>query len=68
MFIAEPLPYFKGDSYFVYDNPDTFQKNIFTITINFKPYKENGILLYSGNKRDFIAVALKDGAIEYRYE
>ncbi|RWS30698.1 pikachurin-like protein [Leptotrombidium deliense] len=63
------FPRFRGRSYLALPTLRDAHKSM-KITIEFKPEYYDGILLYSGEKRnldgDFIAVVLTQGFVEFR--
>ncbi|XP_077586833.1 neurexin 3a isoform X1 [Stigmatopora nigra] len=60
----ENVATFRGSEYFCYDlvlNP--IQSSSDEITLSFKTWQRNGLILHTGKSADYVNLALKDGAV-----
>lgn len=55
---------FRGSEYFCYDlSQNPIQSSSDEITLSFKTWQRNGLLLHTGKSADYVNLALKDGAV-----
>lgn len=71
-FVFSPLPTareenvatFRGSEYFCYDlSQNPIQSSSDEITLSFKTWQRNGLILHTGKSADYVNLALKDGAV-----
>uniref|UniRef100_A0A8C9YJF1 Neurexin 3b n=1 Tax=Sander lucioperca TaxID=283035 RepID=A0A8C9YJF1_SANLU len=61
---AENVATFRGSEYFCYDlSQNPIQSSSDEITLSFKTWQRNGLLLHTGKSADYVNLALKDGAV-----
>lgn len=55
---------FRGSEYFCYDlSQNPIQSSSDEITLSFKTWQRNGLILHTGKSADYVNLALKDGAV-----
>lgn len=55
---------FRGSEYFCYDlTQNPIQSSSDEITLSFKTWQRNGLILHTGKSADYVNLALKDGAV-----
>lgn len=55
---------FRGSEYFCYDlSQNPIQSSNDEITLSFKTWQRNGLILHTGKSADYVNLALKDGAV-----
>lgn len=55
---------FRGAEYFCYDlSQNPIQSSSDEITLSFKTWQRNGLILHTGKSADYVNLALKDGAV-----
>lgn len=55
---------FRGSEYFSYDlSQNPIQSSNDEITLSFKTWQRNGLILHTGKSADYVNLALKDGAV-----
>ncbi|XP_077566282.1 neurexin-3b-like isoform X8 [Stigmatopora nigra] len=60
----ENVATFRGSEYFCYDlSQNPIQSSSDEITLSFKTWQRNGLLLHTGKSADYVNLALKDGAV-----
>uniref|UniRef100_A0A8B9JAP9 Neurexin 3b n=1 Tax=Astyanax mexicanus TaxID=7994 RepID=A0A8B9JAP9_ASTMX len=60
----ENIATFRGSEYFCYDlSQNPIQSSSDEITLSFKTWQRNGLLLHTGKSADYVNLALKDGAV-----
>uniref|UniRef100_A0A3P9JDP5 Neurexin-3b n=1 Tax=Oryzias latipes TaxID=8090 RepID=A0A3P9JDP5_ORYLA len=60
----ENVATFRGSEYFCYDlSQNPIQSSSDEITLTFKTWQRNGLLLHTGKSADYVNLALKDGAV-----
>uniref|UniRef100_A0A4W6C4E9 Neurexin 3b n=1 Tax=Lates calcarifer TaxID=8187 RepID=A0A4W6C4E9_LATCA len=63
-FKEENVATFRGSEYFCYDlSQNPIQSSSDEITLSFKTWQRNGLLLHTGKSADYVNLALKDGAV-----
>uniref|UniRef100_A0AAQ4RPJ4 Neurexin 3a n=1 Tax=Gasterosteus aculeatus aculeatus TaxID=481459 RepID=A0AAQ4RPJ4_GASAC len=63
-FIEENVATFRGSEYFCYDlSQNPIQSSSDEITLSFKTWQRNGLILHTGKSADYVNLALKDGAV-----
>uniref|UniRef100_A0A8C5APQ7 Neurexin 3b n=1 Tax=Gadus morhua TaxID=8049 RepID=A0A8C5APQ7_GADMO len=61
---GENVATFRGSEYFCYDlSQNPIQSSSDEITLSFKTWQRNGLLLHTGKSADYVNLALKDGAV-----
>uniref|UniRef100_A0A674ANI4 Neurexin 3b n=1 Tax=Salmo trutta TaxID=8032 RepID=A0A674ANI4_SALTR len=62
--LEENVATFRGSEYFCYDlSQNPIQSSSDEITLSFKTWQRNGLLLHTGKSADYVNLALKDGAV-----
>uniref|UniRef100_A0A672IYC7 Neurexin 3b n=1 Tax=Salarias fasciatus TaxID=181472 RepID=A0A672IYC7_SALFA len=62
--MEENVATFRGSEYFCYDlSQNPIQSSSDEITLSFKTWQRNGLLLHTGKSADYVNLALKDGAV-----
>ena len=57
---------FRGSEYLCYDlSQNPIQSSSDEITLSFKTWQRNGLILHTGKSADYVNLALKDGAPEF---
>ncbi|XP_069049101.1 neurexin 3a isoform X43 [Lepisosteus oculatus] len=60
----ENVATFRGSEYFCYDlSQNPIQSSSDEITLSFKTWQRNGLILHTGKSADYVNLALKDGAV-----
>ncbi|XP_015803715.3 neurexin-3b isoform X11 [Nothobranchius furzeri] len=60
----ENVATFRGSEFFCYDlSQNPIQSSSDEITLSFKTWQRNGLLLHTGKSADYVNLALKDGAV-----
>ncbi|KAM9842744.1 neurexin 3a [Aulostomus maculatus] len=60
----ENVATFRGSEYFSYDlSQNPIQSSSDEITLSFKTWQRNGLILHTGKSADYVNLALKDGAV-----
>ncbi|XP_072314039.1 neurexin 3a isoform X2 [Eucyclogobius newberryi] len=60
----ENVATFRGAEYFCYDlSQNPIQSSSDEITLSFKTWQRNGLILHTGKSADYVNLALKDGAV-----
>uniref|UniRef100_A0A672QAT5 Neurexin-3a-like n=1 Tax=Sinocyclocheilus grahami TaxID=75366 RepID=A0A672QAT5_SINGR len=60
----ENMATFRGSEYFCYDlSQNPIQSSSDEITLSFKTWQRNGLILHTGKSADYVNLALKDGAV-----
>ncbi|XP_055721452.1 neurexin-3a-like [Salvelinus fontinalis] len=60
----ENVATFRGSEYFCYDlSQNPIQSSSDEITLSFKTWQRNGLILHTGKSADYVNLALKDGAM-----
>ncbi|XP_028293164.1 neurexin 3a isoform X2 [Gouania willdenowi] len=60
----ENVATFRGSEYFCYDlSQSPIQSSSDEITLSFKTWQRNGLILHTGKSADYVNLALKDGAV-----
>lgn len=55
---------FRGSEYLCYDlSQNPIQSSSDEITLSFKTWQRNGLILHTGKSADYVNLALKDGAV-----
>uniref|UniRef100_A0A8C8LTE3 Neurexin 3 n=1 Tax=Oncorhynchus tshawytscha TaxID=74940 RepID=A0A8C8LTE3_ONCTS len=63
-FLIENVATFRGSEYFCYDlSQNPIQSSSDEITLSFKTWQRNGLILHTGKSADYVNLALKDGAV-----
>uniref|UniRef100_A0A8C7Y575 Neurexin 3a n=1 Tax=Oryzias sinensis TaxID=183150 RepID=A0A8C7Y575_9TELE len=61
---VENVATFRGSEYFCYDlSQNPIQSSSDEITLSFKTWQRNGLILHTGKSADYVNLALKDGAV-----
>ncbi|KAK2843022.1 hypothetical protein Q7C36_011237 [Tachysurus vachellii] len=64
LFSQENVATFRGSEYFCYDlSQNPIQSSSDEITLSFKTWQRNGLILHTGKSADYVNLALKDGAV-----
>ncbi|KAI1897267.1 hypothetical protein AGOR_G00081550 [Albula goreensis] len=64
MLREENVATFRGSEYFCYDlSQNPIQSSSDEITLSFKTWQRNGLILHTGKSADYVNLALKDGAV-----
>uniref|UniRef100_A0A3P8NT56 Neurexin 3a n=1 Tax=Astatotilapia calliptera TaxID=8154 RepID=A0A3P8NT56_ASTCA len=62
--VKENVATFRGSEYFCYDlSQNPIQSSSDEITLSFKTWQRNGLILHTGKSADYVNLALKDGAV-----
>ncbi|XP_034381185.1 neurexin 3a isoform X5 [Cyclopterus lumpus] len=62
--VEENVATFRGSEYFCYDlSQNPIQSSSDEITLSFKTWQRNGLILHTGKSADYVNLALKDGAV-----
>ncbi|XP_053192280.1 neurexin 3a isoform X3 [Scomber japonicus] len=62
--MEENVATFRGSEYFCYDlSQNPIQSSSDEITLSFKTWQRNGLILHTGKSADYVNLALKDGAV-----
>uniref|UniRef100_A0AAX7TUZ6 Neurexin 3a n=1 Tax=Astatotilapia calliptera TaxID=8154 RepID=A0AAX7TUZ6_ASTCA len=62
--LEENVATFRGSEYFCYDlSQNPIQSSSDEITLSFKTWQRNGLILHTGKSADYVNLALKDGAV-----
>lgn len=60
----ENMATFRGSEYLCYDlSQNPIQSSSDEITLSFKTWQRNGLILHTGKSADYVNLALKDGAV-----
>lgn len=60
----ENVATFRGSEYLCYDlSQNPIQSSSDEITLSFKTWQRNGLILHTGKSADYVNLALKDGAV-----
>ncbi|KAM9781598.1 neurexin-2-like isoform 13-T15 [Syngnathus typhle] len=61
---GESMATFKGNEYFSYNLSQTpIQSSLDEITLSFRTFQRNGLLLHTGKSGDYVNLSLRDGAL-----